>query len=385
MQNFELYIGTKVLFGQEQIDKLSENMAFYGKKVLLVYGGGSIKKTGLYDRILNQLEAFQIFELSGVEANPKISSVYQGVKLCREYEVDVILAVGGGSVIDCSKVIAAAVYYDGDPWDMVKTHAPIKNALPLCTVSTLAATGSEMDSGAVIVNPQTSEKISVFSPAIVPKVSVIDPSYTFTVSAKQTAAGCADIMSHLLEQYFVPKSTFMADLLVESVMKTVIHYARKAMDEPNDYEARAQIMWASEMADNSILSNGNQIAVFGVHTMEHQLSGRFNTTHGVGLAILTPQWMRYVLSETTVGRFAHYGVTVWGIDQTLNQYEIAEKAIEATANFFKSLDIPQALTEIGVGSDQFEEMAQKAEEDGTAYAWVPLYAKDIVEIYKMSL
>ena len=385
MENFELYIGTKIFFGQGQIDKLSENIAFYGKNVLFVYGGGSIKKLGLYDKVLKQLEGLNVFELRGVEANPKITSVYQGVKLCRDHNVDVILAVGGGSVIDCSKVIAAAVYYEGDAWDMVRTRSPIKKALPLCTVSTLAATGSEMDAGAVVVNSQTNEKISVFSHEIVPKVSIIDPSYTFTVSAEQTAAGCADIMSHLLEQYFVPKSTFMADLLVESVMKTVIHYADTAIKEPNNYEARAQIMCASEMADNSILSNGNQMAVFGVHGMEHQLSGRFNTTHGVGLAILTPRWMKYVLSETTVGRFAHYGTAVWGIDENLDRYEIAKKAIEATAGFFKGLDIPQTLTEIGVNPEQFEEMAKKAEEYGTAHAWVPLYAKDIAEIYRMSL
>lgn len=345
----------------------------------------TLNRIGLYDKVKQLLSNSTIIELGGIEANPKINSVRHGVKLCKEHNVDVILAVGGGSVIDCSKAIAAAVYYDGDAWYMIKNKIPIEKALPICTVTTLAATGSETDAGAIIVNQEVKEKCSLFGSEIMPKISIIDPCYTFSVPENQTAAGCADIMSHLMEQYFISSSTYMNDMLVESVMKTIIHYARTTMDEPENYEARGQILWASEIADNGTLSNGSQIKAFAVHSMEHQLSGRFNTTHGVGLAIITPRWMKYILSDKTVERFAHFGKAVWGINASLDKYEIANKAIEATAAFFKSLDIPQSLRELGVDDTQFEEMAKLAEQEGTAYAWVPLTAKDIMEIYKMCI
>lgn len=385
MENFEFCVSTKAVFGKDQIQKLPEIVQKFGKNILLVYGGGSIKRMGLYDVIRGLLSECRVVELNGIEANPKMKHVREGIELCRENDIDVILAVGGGSVIDCSKVISAGFYYEGDVQDMLESHAVVEDAVPLIAVPTMAATGSEMDFGAVVVDQETNRKMTLFSEKIMPKAAIIDPCYTFTVSPKQTAAGCADIMSHLMEQYFLPEYSYMGDLLVESVMKTIIHYARLAMDEPENYEARAQIMWASEITDNATLSNGNRMAVFGVHAMEHQLSGRFNTTHGEGLAILTPRWMKYVLSDKTAERFAHFGTAVWGIDSTLETYEIANKAIDATAAFFRSLDIPQTLTELGVDSAQFEEMAQQAEKEGSGFAWIPLKAADVVEIYKMCM
>ena len=226
MENFQICISTNILFGKDQIQNLSQTISGFGNRVLLCYGGGSIKRMGLYDTITELLADCEIFELGGIAPNPKIESVREGVKLCREQKIDVILAAGGGSVIDCAKAIAAAVYYDGDAWEMIASHAPIEKAVPIVTVLTLAATGSEADSGAVISNTETNEKLSLFSPHIMPKVSILDPTYTFTVPASQTAAGCADILSHLMEQYFSFKTTYMGDLLVESVMKTIIRRPR---------------------------------------------------------------------------------------------------------------------------------------------------------------
>jgi alcohol dehydrogenase YqhD (iron-dependent ADH family) len=389
MENFNFCIDTNIMFGKEQIQNLPAAVSKYGRRALLTYGSGSIKKTGLYDIVRELLKDCELFELSGIAPNPKADSVRNGVKICREHNIDVILAVGGGSVIDCSKAIAAATHYDGDAWEMIASKAPIEKAVPIITVLTLAATGSEANAGAVISNPETNEKLAFGAPVLMPKASIMDPTYTFTVPANQTAAGCADIMSHLMEQYFVPKGSFMGDMLVESVMKTIIKYARTAMDEPDNYEARAQILWGGSIGDNATLCNGNRLVAFGVHCIEHELSAYYDLTHGVGLAILTPNWMRYVLQkapEVTMTRFAHFGKAVWGIDCT-DENTLAEQAIAVTANFFKSLDIPVTLTEVGIDSTHFEKMsAHAAVQDGNlSHAWVPLAKEDVTAILKMSL
>lgn len=388
MENFDFCIGVNVLFGKDRINELPSSIAAYGKKVLLCYGSGSIKKMGLYDKVMELLSDLEVYELSGIAPNPKIESVREGVRLCREHSIDVILAVGGGSVIDCSKAIAAAVYYDGDPWEMISLRKPIEKALPIVTVLTLSATGSEADSGAVISNPETNEKLSLFSPAIMPKVSIMDPTYTFTVPANQTAAGCADIMSHLMEQYFVPESTFMGDLLVEAVMKTIIKYAPVAVREPDNYEARAQIMWGSSIGDNATLCCGNKMAVFGVHGMEHELSAHYDLTHGVGLAILTPNWMRHVMKKApdiTVPRFAHFAEAVWEIDCG-SEADKAEQAVSDLEDFFRSLNIPLTLTEVGIDDSKFKEMAEHAVSfEGLEYAWIPLGKEDVVSILNRCL
>lgn len=388
MENFNFCIGVDILFGKDQVENLPSAIAPYGKKVLFCYGGGSIRKIGLYDKIKSLLSDFEVYELSGIEPNPKVDSVREGVKICREYEIEALLAVGGGSVLDCSKAIAAAAYYDGDPWDMIALRRPIKKALPIVTVLTLAATGSEADSGAVISNPITNEKLSLGAPALMPKVSIMDPTYTFTVPANQTAAGCADIMSHLMEQYFVPESTYMGDLLVEAVMKTIIKYAPIAIKEPDNYEARAQIMWASSIGDNATLCCGNKLAVFGVHGMEHELSAHYDLTHGVGLAILTPNWMRYVLEkapDVVRPRFAHFAKAVWEIEGT-DETALAARAVASVRDFFKSLGIPMTLTEVGIDDSKFNEMAEHAiHSEGLEYAWIPLNRNDIVSILKNSL
>lgn len=296
------------------------------------------------------------------------------------------MAVGGGSVIDCAKVIAAAACTDMDAWQMIVDHAPIVAALPLCAIPTLAATGSETDAGAVISNTATNEKRSFFSSLIMPKVAIMDPTYTFTVPASQTAAGAADILSHLLEQYFVPQGTFMGDLMVESVMKTIIHYTPVALAEPDNYEARAQLLWGSAIADNATLCCGNRLCPFGVHGMEHELSAYYDITHGVGLAILTPRWMRHVLSDATVERFAHFAEAVWGVEPTDDRYAVARRGIDATEQFFKGIGLPMTLGELGISEEHFAEMARHAvETEGLLHAYVPLREEDVVAIFKECL
>ncbi len=385
MENFQFCLPTKILFGREQIAHLPEVMAGFGKKVLLAYGGGSIKKIGLYDKVKELLPYYEIYELSGIAQNPKIGSIREGVTLCREHDIDVILAVGGGSVIDCAKAIAAACFYPGDAWEMIAHHAKIEKALPIVTVPTLAASGSEANADAIISNPETNEKLAMTSSKIFPAVSILDPIYTFTVPASQTAAGSIDILSHLMEPYFVPKSTYLSDLLIESVMKTVIRYTPIAFREPENYEARGQLMWASTLADNAILCNGNLPAAFSCHGIEHELSAYYDVTHGVGLAVITPHWMKYVLRVDTAPRFARFGKEVWGVCGK-DDRETAKLAIEATRAFFESFHVPMSLTALGIGTEHFDEMASHAvDAEGLTHAWVPLEAKDVKNILEMSL
>ncbi|MBQ6691753.1 MAG: iron-containing alcohol dehydrogenase, partial [Clostridia bacterium] len=255
MLNFTHHIPTTIHFGQGQLSHLSE-LKESGKNVLLVYGGGSIKKTGLYDEIMKILteNGLSVTELAGVQPNPRIESVREGIRLCRENNVDMVLAVGGGSSIDCAKVVAAGVFYDGDAWDLVLDRTKITKALPIYSVLTIAATGSEMDRVAVISDMSKNEKWSTGSPLMAPKMSVLDPSITFTVSKKQTAAGTADIMSHTFENYFTPvKGAFFQARMCEALLKTVIHYGPIAYEEPENYEARANLMWCSSWAINGFL------------------------------------------------------------------------------------------------------------------------------------
>ncbi len=312
MLNFNYSIPTKIFFGKGQIEVLGREIKKYGSKVLLTYGGGSIKKNGIYDKATKILKknGIEFWELGGIEPNPRITSVRDGIKICRENNIDFILAIGGGSTIDCSKAIATGYYYDGDPWDLVIKEAEITKALPIGTILTMAATGSEMNSGAVISNLETNQKLGFGHPSMAPKFSILDPNYTFTVPKNQTAAGVADIMSHTFENYFtMPEGAYLQDRLAEGVLKTCIKYGKKVVEDPENYEARANIMWASSLAINGILSYGKD-TVWSVHPMEHELSAYYDITHGVGLAILTPSWMKYVLDDERLDKFVEYGVNV---------------------------------------------------------------------------
>ena len=387
MQNFDYMTPTRLIFGRDAIAKLPEVMTQFGKKILLTYGGGSIKKIGLYQKVLEMLKGYDIVELPGIQPNPKYDpSVLDGVRLCKEHNVDVILSVGGGSVLDCSKAIAAGAKYDGDPWDLISYKVKAKAALPIVDILTLAATGSEYDCGGVISRTETNDKIGYIDPLLFPVVSILDPVYTFTVSKKQTAAGIADAMNHTIEQYFVEDSTLLNDGFCESMLRSLMTNGRKCLENPEDYTARAEMMLACTYGCNGILALGNSYSGWPCHGIEHALSAYYDITHGEGLAIITPRWMRHILSERTMDRFVKYGINVFGIDPTLPKQEIAGKAIDATYEFFKSLNIPMHLREVGIDESRIDEMAHHiAVNEGLDKAYAPLTEQDIKEILLESL
>ena len=387
MQNFDYMTPTRLIFGKGVISGLPEVMSSFGKRMLLTYGGGSIKKIGLYDKVKELLSESEIFELPGIQPNPKYDpSVLDGVRICKENDIDVILAVGGGSVLDCSKAIAAGAKYDGDPWDLISYKVKAKAALPIVDIITLAATGSEYDCGGVISRTETNDKIGYMDPLLYPAVSFIDPTYTFTVSKKQTAAGCADAMNHIMEQYFCEDSTILNDGFMEAGLKSLMINARKCLDNPEDYTARAEMMLTCTYGCNGIYALGNSRTGWPCHGMEHALSAYYDITHGEGLAIITPRWMKHILSEKTVERFVKYGINVFGIDSSLDKFEIAGKAIDETYSFFESIGIPMHLREVGIDESRIDEMAHHvAENEGLENAWAPLAEKDIAEIFTASL
>ena len=387
MQNFDYMTPTRLIFGKESIVKLPEVMRPLGKGVLLTYGGGSIKKLGLYDRVKELLKDFEIVELSGIQPNPKYDpSVLEGVRLCKEHNIDVILAVGGGSVLDCSKAIAVGAKYEGDPWDLITYKVKAQAALPIVDILTLAATGSEYDCGGVISRTETNDKIGYMDPLLFPVCSILDPVYTFSVSKKQTAAGCADAMNHTIEQYFVADSTLLNDGFCESMLRSLMVNARKCLENPEDYTARAEMMLCCTYGCNGILSLGSSFSGWPCHGIEHALSAYYDITHGEGLAIITPRWMKHILNDKTIDRFVKYGINVFGIDASLPQQEIAEKAIDATYKFFESINIPMHLREVGIDESRIDEMAHHiAVNEGLENAYAPLTEQDIKEILVASL
>ena len=397
MQNFNYQTPTRLIFGKGVIEKLPSVMAQFGPKILLTYGGGSIKKLkgeseklkgiSLYDHVHKLLQGFNIVELSDIQPNPKYDpSVLDGVRLCKEHHIDVILAVGGGSVLDCSKAIAAGACYDGDPWDLISYKVKAQAALPIVDIITLAATGSEYDAGGVISRTETNDKIGYIDPLLYPRVSFLDPTYTFTVNKKHTAAGIADAMNHTIEQYFVEDATLLNDGFCESMLRSLMVNGRKCLENPEDYTARAEMMLACTYGCNRILSLGNSPSGWPCHGIEHALSAYYDITHGEGLAIITPRWMKHILNEHTLPRFVKYGINVFGIDANLDPWKIANKAIEETYNFFESIGIPMHLREVGIDDSRISEMAHHiAVNEGLDEAYAPLTEKDITEILMASL
>jgi alcohol dehydrogenase YqhD (iron-dependent ADH family) len=339
MLDFTYAVSTKVLFGKGMVDRLSQEIKKYANRILFVYGGGSIKKIGVYDTVKRILEKGDIeyVELCGVQPNPRIDTVRTGIRLCRDHRLDFVLGVGGGSVIDSAKTIAAGVFYEKDPWDFfLLGDATIQGALPIGTVLTFTGTGSEMNGNAVITNMETQQKLAIHNDVLRPRFSILDPTYTFTVPKEQTAAGTVDIFSHVLEQYFSPtRDVFLQDRLAESILKTCIRYSPVVLTEPANYSARAQLMWASSMALNGILGYG-RITDWATHGIEHAVSATYDVTHGIGLAILTPPWMEHVLNKETMYKFVDYAHNVWSV-QGKNDGDTAKKAIEHTREFFTGL------------------------------------------------
>lgn len=387
MQNFNYYSPTRLIFGHDAIKSLPDIMKGLGKRILITYGGGSIKKIGLYDEVKALLKDFELFELPGIEPNPKYStSVLDGVRMCKKNNIDVVLSVGGGSVLDCSKAICAGACYDGEPWDLITYKVKAKKALPLVDILTLAATGSEFDCGGVISRTETNDKVGYIDELLFPVASILDPKYTFTVSKKQTAAGTADAINHVIEQYFCGDSCILNDGFCEATIKSLMHNVKIALKNPNDYEARAELMLSCAYGCNGILSNGNGSSGWPCHGIEHALSAYYDITHGEGLAIITPKWMKHILNEKTVSRFVSYGVNIFGIDKNKDPFEIANLAIAKTYDFFKSIGIPMSLREVGIDESRLAEMAHHiALNEGLENAWAPLSENDILEILEASL
>ena len=387
MQNFDYRTPTRLIFGEGVIKDLPEVMSHYGKKILLTYGGGSIKKIGLYDKVLELLKGYEIYELPNIMPNPKYNpSVLDGVKMCKQHNIDVILSVGGGSVLDCSKAIAGGAKYDGEPWDLITYKVKTKDALPIVDIITLAATGSEYDAGGVISRTETNDKTCYSDPHLYPEVSFLDPTYTFTVSKKQTSAGIADAMNHIMEQYFCEDSTLLNDGFMEAGLRSLMINGRKCLENPEYYKARAEMMLVCTYGCNGIYSLGNSESGWPCHGMEHALSAYYDITHGEGLAIITPRWMKHILSEKTVDRFVKYGINVFGIDASLDKMTIANKAIDETYKLFESINIPMHLKDVGIDETRIDEMAKHvADNEGLENAWAPLLEEDIAAIFRASL
>ncbi|MBQ6627104.1 MAG: iron-containing alcohol dehydrogenase [Ruminococcus sp.] len=388
MNNFIYDVPTKVYFGENAVSNLHTELKNYGKKVLLCYGGGSIKKSGLYDTIIDEITkaGSEVFELSGIEPNPRIDSVREGVKICKEQNIDVLLAVGGGSTLDATKWISAGAKVEHDAWDFFSQWADVDDALPVLTVLTLSATGSEMNCGGVISNPETKDKIGRLARPLLPKASFLDPTLTYSVSKYQTACGCADIISHILEVYFAPeKDMYMLDCVMEGLLKTVIKYGEVAINDPCNYEARANLMWASTWAINTFVKAG-KAHEWSCHPLEHELSAIYDITHGLGLAILTPRFLSYCLNEENVDKYVQFGINVFDIDKNLPPMEIAKLSIEKLSGFFfNTLGLQSSFTQVGINSEHFKIMAHKSCEGECINGFVKLYPEDVEKIFEMCL
>lgn len=374
MQSFLQFNPTRLWFGQGQIEQLQQVLGTIGKRVLLVYGGGSIKKNGAYDAVMEQLIHMQaeVFEMSGVEPNPRLTTVRKGIDICRDKQIELILAVGGGSVIDCVKAISVGVYYDGDVWDIITRKAVPHKALPFGTVLTLAATGSEMNNISVITHWEKNEKRGWSSPFAYPAFSILDPAYTYSVPMDQTVYGIVDMMSHVLEQYFHrTENTPMIDRFMESVLLTVIEAAPKLLADLNSYEHRATVMYAGTTAFNGLLSSGTDGGDWASHQIEHGLSAVYDIPHGGGLGIVFPNWMKHCAEEDP-SRMKKLAIGVFGIDPSdKTDHEIALEGIDALRSFWNSLGAPNRLGDYGIDDSRIEELVHKS------------FMKDKVGQYKM--
>jgi len=388
LRNFDYCNPTRVIFGKGETDRVGKECQKLGKKVLFIYGGESIKQNGLYDRVMRHLreEKLIVYELGGVKPNPRIDKVREGVAICKKEKIDLVLAVGGGSVLDTGKVVAAGALYPGDPWDFFIDEHKISGKIPLVTVLTLAATGSEMNHNAVITNEETLEKLGTHNPHLYPTLSILDPENTYTVPQDQTVNGIADMMAHVFEQYFHPlPETPLQDRWAEGLMKTIIEYTPRVLQNPTDYDGRAVIMWCSTMALNHLLEEAGGGGEWTCHAIEHVLSAVYDIPHGAGLAIIFPQWMKYVL-DVIPHKFAQFAERVWEIPRAhKSDKELGLEGIERTREWFRAIGAPTTLKEVGIGEERIPEMARMAVKSGKLGVTKVLDEKDVEEILKMSL
>lgn len=362
MNNFDHKCPTRIIFGKDTHKNIGTYLAPYAKKVLLHYGGGSIKRSGLYDDVVASLNnaGIEFVELSGVQPNPRVTLVREGIELCRKEHVELVLAVGGGSVIDSAKAIAFGVPYNGDVWDLFEDYFPIYETLPVATILTLPATGSEVSNGSVITNEEKQLKRSHDREICRPLLSVVNPELFYTIPKNHIANGIADIMSHLMEQYFTnTKNTVLVDRLTEAALKTVMEYGLKLIENPKDYNAWSEVSLTGSLALTAWLGQGRETD-WATHMLEHELSAIYDVAHGNGLSILTPAWMTYVY-KSNLGMFLQFAVNVMGIPLKHDApEETVLQAIDQLKQFFHRIGLPITLEEIGVDDSKFELMAQKA-------------------------
>ncbi|MFF2755428.1 iron-containing alcohol dehydrogenase [Psychrobacillus sp. NPDC058041] len=378
MNAFSFYNPVKLIFGKGQMEQLKEEISQYGKKVLVVYGGGSIKKNGIYTQVMSALDeaGMEIFELAGVEPNPRLSTAKRGADLCKKEGIEVILAVGGGSVIDCTKLIAAAAKYDGNPWDFVTKKAFPKDALPFGTILTLAATGSEMNAGSVITNEETQEKYGWGNPLVYPKFSILDPVNTFSVPLDQTVYGIVDMMSHMFEQYYHnATNTPVQDEMIEGVLRSVIETAPKLVKDLENYELRETILFAGTIGLNGFLQMGYN-GDWASHNIEHAVSAVYDIPHAGGLAIIFPRWMRHNV-KVNPERFAKLATKVFFVDpKGKSSEEVAYEGIDRLADFWASLEAPSNLADYDIDGSKIDLMVEKAMINGEYGNFNKLTAED---------
>lgn len=388
MQNFRFLNRTEIIFGKGTQHQVGEETAKYGSKVLLHYGGGHIKKSGLYNDVTASLKDAGVayVELGGVQPNPRLKLVREGIALGKREGVDFILAVGGGSVIDSAKAIAAGVRYDGDVWDFFTGKADVKDMIPVGAVLTIPAAGSEASDGSVVTDWEAGNKRHFGSPLARPKFAIMNPELTYTLPPYQTACGAADIMAHIMERYFTNEPDVeLTDRLCEATLKTMISNVPKVLGNPNNYAACAEIMWAGTLAHNDLFSTG-RIGDWASHMIEHELSAINDVTHGAGLAIVFPAFLKYVYKHD-IDRFVQFAVRVWNVEQ--DYFGPEKTALEGIARlkaFFVFIGLPTSLGEIGIGEDKFEHIANHCRKfDGdTVGNFVKLAPADIIEILKIA-
>ncbi len=388
MENFVFQNPTKILFGRGTENQVGCEASRYAKKILLHYGSGSIKSSGLYERITRSLSdaGVEYTELPGVKPNPRLSLVNEGIRICREKGIGLILAVGGGSVIDSSKAIAMGVPYQGDVWDFFVGKAELKGTLPVGTVLTIPAAGSEASTASVITNENGWLKRGFNSDLIYPRFSILNPELAFTLPKCQIACGVSDIMAHLMERYFTNTLRVeLTDRLIEATLKTVIHNGPLVLAKPDDYDAWAEIMWAGTVAHNNLLNTG-RIGDWASHDIEHEISGIYDVAHGAGLSVVFPAWMKY-LYKHDIARFSQYATRVWNVDYSFRTPEESVlEGIKRLENFYRSSGLPVCLRDLSIGNDRLEEMADKCTNSGkTAVGnFVKLNKDDVYNILKLA-
>ena len=388
MENFDFYSPTYFAFGKGKESEVGALVKrFGGSKVLLHYGSGSVKRNGVFDSVTKSLAEAQIpyIELGGVMPNPRSGLVYEGIELCRKEKIDFILAVGGGSTIDSAKAIALGVPYDGDFWDFYRTKTPVTNAIPVGTVLTIAAAGSEGSGVTVITNEENMLKWSASGDVLKPKFSVLNPEFTCTLPAYQTACGITDIMIHVFERYFTNTTDVeFTDRLCEAVLKAVITEAPKVMNDLTNYQARANIMWAGMVAHNNIVGVGRD-QDWASHALEHELSALYDCAHGAGLAVMSPAWMKFVYKHD-VNRFAQFAVRVWGCDMNFADPEItALEGIDRFEKFLISIGMPITLAQLGAKEEDIPKMVEKLFTRDFVGRFVKLGAKEAEAVYRLAL